>query len=357
MTRHRPNTRRPDQSARDLDLVFAVSGGSEDGLGHVMRCATIALEAQRRGLRIAFALRGDALARQALEQQLPGVSILSSPVFDIPMARTRWLILDTRDDIADVLRSARRAGTRTLVLDRVDHVENADWTVVPALHAPSLPHPRVRGGPRWCVVAPAFRALAVPPWPDGRQSLLISFGGADPLDLTTRVASALEEATDVLTAYRLSVDFVLGSAFRDRERIASALRLGGFRVHAPVTRRCMCALMARARVAVVGFGTTLSELAYMGVPALTLTHHEGDLPDAERLEALHISRSGGFGGAFDATRFAAGLREMLADDAWCRRASARGRALLGDGAGDARILDLLAGTRRRVTPALCQVSA
>lgn len=331
-----------------VDVRFVVSGGSEAGLGHVMRCATIAAEARARGLRVGFALRGDDAAACALARELPGVDLV--PWSDPPSALrdARAIVLDTRDPIAGEIALARSAGVRSLVLDRTDHLDDADWTVLPVLHAPRIAHPHARQGGRWCVLAPAFRGLGVPPYPDGRDGVLVTLGGADPLDLTSRVAAELREALDDADApARLRVDFVIGPAFAARERMEQALRAQGWRVHAPLSRRAMCALMSRARFAIVGFGTTLSELAFMGVPALTLTHHESDLPDAARLEALGIARCGGFGGRFDASRFHAALRTSLFDDGWCRRASGRARALLGDGAGAGRIVDLLFAPRRR----------
>ncbi len=357
MSNTRSGGTRTRASGRRFDLLFAVSGGSADGLGHVMRCATIALEAQRRGLQVGFHLRGDDGALRVLEEQLPGVAIERVRSLDGAPVNAQWLILDTRDEIANALRQARRAGVHRLVLDRADHVDEADWTVLPALHAPAMAHPRVRGGPRWCVIAPAFRALAVPPWPDGRESVLVSFGGADPLDLTSRVAESLNDALAHPDTRGLSVDVVLGSSFRDRERLESRLRLAGFRVHAPLTRRCMCSLMARARIAIAGFGTTLAELAFMGVPAVTITHHEDDLPHAARLEALGVARCAGFGGRFDAPRFTDLLRTTLHDRSWCARASTHARTLLADGRGDGRILDLLSRSSRRRTPAPAQASA
>lgn len=350
MSTRRSQPRAAEPAAR-LDVRFVVSGGSEIGLGHVMRCATIATEARARGLRVGFALRGDERAACALAHDLPGIELADWHDAAAVVRDTRALVFDTRDAIGDELALARATGVRSLVLDRTDHFDAADWSVLPVLHAPRIVHPRVRQGGRWCVLSPAFRGLGVPPYPGERDGVLVTLGGADPLDLTSRIAAELREILcEPAAPASLRADFVIGAAFAERPRLEQELRAQGWRVHAPLSRRAMCALMSRARFALVGFGTTLCELAFMGVPALTLTHHESDLPDAARLEALGIARSAGFGGAFDPARFRDALRSSLFDSDWCRRASTRGRTLLGDGAGAGRIVDLLVAPQRRCTP-------
>lgn len=325
------------------DLQFVVSGGSREGLGHLMRCAALAWEAHARGLRIGFALRGDARAREVLAAELPWAPVHAWRGPEDVAEGGRWVVFDTREEIGAELRAAAHAGSATLVLDDLRWLEQADRTVLPVAHGPGLRHPRLAQGAQFCVIPQVFRGLAVPAYPGLRDRALLSFGGADPLGLTRRAAEALAEALEesALPIAPVHVDVVLGPAFRQARSLAQRLGARGFRVHRALSRRCMCALMGRARFALCGFGTTVYELAYMGVPMLTLTHHAGDAADAARLEAAGIGASAGFGGGFEAAAFRADLARSVLDPDWCEAASTRGRRLLAGGAGAARILDLL----------------
>ncbi len=322
------------------DLVLALSGGAGLGLGHVMRGAAIAEAAQGRGLAVRVALWGDACAAEALRAELPGVAqapwrsardLLGAP----------WVAFDTRREIALDLAAVRRAGGRSLVLDRLGYEDAADLSVLPALHAPPREHPRVLQGAPWLVLSSALRALAGPvPEPPGRR-LLVSLGGADPLGLTGLLAAPLSRGLARWPGPPPEVHAVLGPGFRQRARLGARLARAGWRVHEAPSRRELLALARGSLGAVLGFGTSVYDLAFLGVPMLYLTHHAADREDAERLAGLGIGALAGEGPTFDAQRFEAALAGTLGHPGWRERAARRGRVLLGDGRGADRILDAL----------------
>lgn len=321
------------------DLRFVVSGGPAEGLGHAMRAAALAAEALGRGLRVAFAVHGDA-ARSAIARELPGTAAEPWTGAAPPTPVARWSVFDTTRPLAPALDAVRKQGGRALVLDRVDQLEACDLSILPVAHAAPRTHPRLLQGPGYCVVAPPFRERPVPAHPGERDLLLVTLGGADPLNRTPDVCAGIERAG--LLGDGLAGHCVAGPAFPAAPGLADALAEHGWTVHRGLPRTDMRELMARALGAVAGFGTTLYELAYMGVPSVFLTHHARDVDDAARLEALGIGASAGFGGAFEATAFRGLLARTLGDAAWRTRASAAARAQLGDGGGAGRILDALA---------------
>jgi spore coat polysaccharide biosynthesis predicted glycosyltransferase SpsG len=321
------------------DLRCVVSGGPAEGLGHAMRAAALAAEARRRGLGVAFAVAGDA-ARAAVARELPGVPIEAWTGAAPPAPVARWSVFDTTQPLAAALDAVRKQRGRTLVLDRVDQLEACDLCVLPVAHAAPLSHPRLLQGAEYCVLAPLFRAAPVPDHPGTRDLLLVTLGGADPRGLTPAVCAAAERAG--LLAGGLSGHCVVGPAFTGAPGLAQALCERGWSVHSGVSREAMRELMARAQGAVAGFGTTLYELAWMGVPCVFLTHHARDVADAARLEARGFGASAGFGGELEAGPLCALLARTLGDAAWRARASAAGRARLGDGDGAGRILEAMA---------------
>ncbi|HVP29116.1 MAG TPA: hypothetical protein VMW35_08135 [Myxococcota bacterium] len=322
-----------------VDLLLAAEGGSEHGLGHVMRCAALASDARARGLRVGIALRGDEGARAALaaESLTSLVRPWSSPL--VTRGAAGAVIFDARGEIAPAVREAVSAGARTLVLDRLDLRDVADWTVLPVAHAAPCPHPRVRQGAAWCVIAPEVRGLRRAPLERRQQRALVTLGGADPRRLTERLAPLV--ASRLGEAGAASTDVVVGAAFADGPALARWLGRRGFVVHVAPSRRSLAALAARSTFAVCGFGTTVYELAFLGVPCVYVAHRSADVADARRLEAVGI---GGFGGVAEALDEAV-LGEALAagplDPDWRRARAAQGRALLDDGAGGSRILDLV----------------
>ncbi len=332
-------------AAPAYDLRFVTSGGAAEGIGHLARCAEIAREARARGLRVELAVRGDTSVRSVLGD-LPVVDWTAPSRL---AADTRWLAFDTKQPIDSELRRARRAGTRSLVLDRLDHLERADWTVIPALHAPPLQHPRLSAGASWVPLPPPLRRPQLPPYPGTRDALVVSLGGSDPRSLTAPVCRAVDEALDRTPPPEgwPTRHVLLGPAIADRDALAAQLLGRGWTVHPRLEPQALGALLARSRGAVVAFGTTILQLAHLGVPTVYVTHRAEDVPDAVRLEAIGVGRLGADGGFFARDELVGALRKSLFDAEWCLRASSRGRALAGDGRGAARLVDRLFPESRR----------
>jgi spore coat polysaccharide biosynthesis predicted glycosyltransferase SpsG len=252
-----------------------------------------------------------------------------------------WVAFDTRDDCREALATLAASGRRSLVLDRDDLVNEATWTVLPVLHAAPCRHPRVRGGGPFCIVPAAVRRTDPAPETE-RDLLLMSFGGADPLGLTERLAAPLAQAIGGWRGGpRPALHAVVGPSFAEPERACQRLLEAGFHVHRALPRADFAALLRRAAGALVGFGTTLQELAWLGVPFVSLTHHREDVVHARRLEGLGVGAAGGFGAAFDAQELSALLTRSLFDPDFRRSTAMRARELLGDGRGATRILSLL----------------
>lgn len=325
-------------------LWCVASGGREVGLGHLLRTAELAREARARDVEVELAVRGDESAERVLARELPGVRRRPWRGPDDLADAPAWVSFDTRDDCRAELAALAAAGRRSLVIDRDDLVDEATLTVLPVLHASGSEHPRVRSGASWCMVPETVRSRATQHETE-RDRLVVTFGGADPLDLTGRLAAPLAEA---LGAWRggppPALHAVIGPSFAAPEHAAARAETAGFVVHCAPSRPELAALLCRAAAAVVGFGTTIQELAFLGVPFLSVTHHEPDVVHARRLEALGVGATAGYGGSLEADTLPAMLERSLFDPAFRRASADRGRELLGDGRGAARILALLAET-------------
>jgi len=362
------------------DIDFIVAGGARYGMGHVMRSGALAAAAARRGWRVRVFLAGDRAAQAAWRESCPESiqaawsawrAHASSPltVFDHPFAKSRWID------------ACRRERTRAIVLDDPRAIGRARLTINPGLHhaepvdgaraggGPGLdpgiardddPETRVLRGPRYAILSAAHRATAHRPLRE-RGTLLLSLGGADPHAVTPRLAPILADALARRPADALAraggdrgaaIDtrrVVLGPAFQDPDgAIARALAAGGWQVDRALAPAAMAARMAEARLAVMGFGTSLCELAWHGTPHLSVTHHAADGEEARRLEARGIGLWLGYAGDLDARRVAARFTRALADVDWQVESARRAHAAIEGGAGSERILDRLEAIAREI---------
>lgn len=334
------------ETTTPVALRCFVSAGSRHGLGHAIRTLEIAREALGRGWTVVLALRGDDGAWALVRERLPGVVLEEWTGADDAARPARHQLYDTREPIAAELRRGRAIGAHRVVLDRADHLDDADLTVLPHLHGRVRPHPRLLHGGRWCVIPAPLRAHARSTEPASRRGVLVTLGGADPHDLTGAVCEPLAKAIAAAHEDPGPVHVLLGRCFGDRPALVRHLDGLGFRVHSDLDHPTLGVLMQRSVFAVCGFGTTVYELAWLGTPALYLAHHAADIDDAETLAQVGV---GGFGGAapvVDAGALARRLAETVLDPAWRARRAARGRALLGDGRGARRLVEAMWAARR-----------
>lgn len=324
-----------------MRIRFLVSGGARLGLGHVMRTAVLAAEAGRQGHGVTMVVRGDAAAHAALAAELPGTPIESwrNPKDAVSVGGP--ILIDSPEDIGAELSTARQRGVRSVVMDRTDHLDHADATVLPVLHGPTISHPRLFQGAAFVAIAPIVRAAHVPAYPAGRTIALVTAGGADPVGLTTPLAEAVLAALG--NQDELSVHVVVGPAFADSDALVRRLTDISVHVHRALPRARLAELMAHARFALTGFGTTVYDLAILGTPVVYWTHRSVDLESAQRLESRGLGACGGDGTAIRRDEIATVLTRTVLRESWCADASARGRALVAPADGASAVVRLLAG--------------
>jgi UDP-2,4-diacetamido-2,4,6-trideoxy-beta-L-altropyranose hydrolase len=198
------------------------------------------------------------------------------------------------------------------------------------------PHSRVLVGPRYVLLRREFLEFSKYKRrnPSRGRRLLVTLGGSDPDNVTERLVRALSTATSA------DITVVVGAANPRRERLESlAIAAGGhIRVRADV--RSMAALMARSDVAISGGGSTVYELAFMGLPSVVGATTGGEERVLEGLASHGVFRRvGRFSGVKTEDVVQLAL-DLLGDSRERTAMSALGRTLI-DGRGCDRVLDAM----------------
>jgi len=187
-------------------------------------------------------------------------------------------------------------------------------------------------GPEYAILQPEYAELH----PRVRlregkvRRILISFGGADPQNLTTKAVSAFLR----LQRPDVRVDVVAprsGPQFEALRDMAEA----SDNVHLHADQPTLAYLMAKADLAIGACGTTSWERCCLGLPALVVTLAENQVPIAEELQRRGAVRWLGSADDVDESTLGKALAEVL--DAPLPRAwSSRCHGMV-DGKGVSRI--------------------
>jgi UDP-2,4-diacetamido-2,4,6-trideoxy-beta-L-altropyranose hydrolase len=346
----------PDQPA----ILIRADAGPRHGFGHVMRCLALAQAAADAGCSVAWAIAEcpeGARARLATEGIVP-IAIEALPgspedaVATVAAARhaqASSIILDGyhfTPDYQDLLTSAN---ARVLYLD-----DNGIFPRYPAQlilnqnpYAATKLYPGKADedlllGPPYLLLRREFRQTHArhedDVVPSDSRRIIVTFGGCDGAGWTDRAISALS----TVTAHRLHITVVIGAGNARREAIAKAAAASPHHVSLVANPPDMATLMRHADLVVSAAGTTVWELATLGMPAVILPVADNQLRIAETMDALGVVQSLGWHEQATEADLAAAVGALLDDEPRRKAMATAGRHLV-DGQGADRVIRALRG--------------
>jgi len=281
-------------------VLIRADAGFRMGMGHVARCRAIAEALIEEGAEVvfvsvdppvaavsSFAARGCRF--RASVGPAGSFADLERTLVVAEETGARIILLDGYH-FDEVFRAGlRRSGAFLATLDDLGDgcALHADLVVNPAPRAVDRPYDRIAPGAR-LLLGPAFaplrrefrEALRLPsPSLVERRSVLVSFGGSDPLGLT----SPTTEAALAVMPDDVSFLVLVGGGANDAERTAAELSAMSSRVEVRVDARDVARLMTRAGLAISAAGGTVGELAAMAVPAVLVVVADNQEPASRSL--------------------------------------------------------------------------
>ena len=342
---------------------FRADGSAKTGAGHLMRCLTVARELQKlteHPEQICFLCADEASAELLRSKRMP-VKVLGTdpenmegelPTLERLSGDTKQVFLVDSYRVTDAyLRGLRRFGRVFLLDDMQRHAYPVDGVINYNLFASAQKYrelygdavPQYLGAPyvpvrqQFCDASGSYTVA------EQVTDLLITTGGGDKDNIAGEILRQLAECD--LAGCPVRYHLVVGRFNPNREKLEQYAS-----VHENVRLHCdvqdMAALMARCQLAVTAGGTTIYELAVLGVPFVCFSYAENQEALTEWLGAQRIA---GYAGAW---HLDAG-KTLDRIGAWCRNAQKdlglrkqcyeRERGLI-DGLGAARIAQILITT-------------
>jgi UDP-2,4-diacetamido-2,4,6-trideoxy-beta-L-altropyranose hydrolase len=338
-------------------LLFRADAGANLGTGHVMRCLALTQAWHDAG---GQAMLASAASLGGLERRLAAEGLLierlsADPGSDedarltIELAKrfqARQVVIDGYQFSSRYQKLVKTAGLWSLVIDDYGHAEHywADAVLNQNLHAREglyrhrEPGVRLLLGPQYALLRREFGK-----WRSWRRShpplarrVLVTLGGADPANATQKVIAALSR----LQGEGLEAVVVVGTNNPHLPALRAALPADSSTLRLLTDVKDMAELMAWADVVVCAGGSTCWELAYMGLPALTLVLAENQVDVAAGLAVHGVAQNLGWHTTLSEATLADALSELMRNGPARRTMSARGREL-ADGEGGPRVVKTL----------------
>jgi UDP-2,4-diacetamido-2,4,6-trideoxy-beta-L-altropyranose hydrolase len=344
-------------------LVIRADASPSIGTGHIMRMIALGQAWQHQGREVVFlcAELTPAIKRRLESEGFPVLMVEAAPGSTEDMQQTRRLIsqsaepdgqrvpviLDGYQFGSEYQAGLQKSGVTMVVVDdygyadryHADYVLNQNLSARECLYKNRDPGSRLLLGPRYAMLRREF--LAYRGWtrevPPLATRILVTMGGADPENVTLKVARGL-------LGFDVHVKVVVGGSNPNLGEISKVLRnITSARAEIEVITDTtkMPELMAWADMAVSAGGSTTWELAFMGLPTLvvTLAKNQEEISRTIHENGLGISLGWHHEDGFRSLH--AQLETMINGAAIRRRIASTGREMV-DGDGACRVLAAIA---------------
>jgi UDP-2,4-diacetamido-2,4,6-trideoxy-beta-L-altropyranose hydrolase len=323
------------------------------GLGHFVRCASLAAVLTGRGADVRLLLPEDSAPRAVDQARAAGWEVTVGPwlpgeIPGVPGARPVVIVDSYRVSGAWLtdLRSRLAAGGGVLMVvdDLADRHFDADLVLNQNVGAERLPYPgagRLLAGPGYALLRPEFAAhraqamAALDRLPDSPRSVLVLFGGTDATGMAAIGARAAALAFPGATVRAVLPPAAPRSAPEGSGRITL---LG----HVDAIHEEMLA----ADLVLSAGGTTLWELCCLARPTAVIAVAANQVPTYDEMSAGGYILPAGREPVRDAAVLAATLRHLVARPGTLASV-ARQASRLTDGLGGERVADALAAAAER----------
>jgi UDP-2,4-diacetamido-2,4,6-trideoxy-beta-L-altropyranose hydrolase len=348
------------------NLIIRADAGSEIGTGHVMRCLALGQAWQDRGGTVTFITASDShgLAERVRAEGMDWAVISAKPGSDNDARLTGrhakktgagWVVVDGYHFSDHYLAIIRCAGLKILAIDdkgyktlfHADIILNQNVYASCEIYQNQEPAPTLLLGTKYALIRREFfrKGRVERQEPDIAKKILVTLGGSDPDNATQKVIEAIR---DITVTEGLKAVIVTGyNNPHFNALVEAAGGSPGIQLIRPTAD--MPGLMAWADMAVIAAGSTAWEMAFIGMPFITLVIADNQLPVAEGLEKLGATVNMGWSLAVTPGSLGSMIRTVMQSRGLRQALSGRVRELV-DGEGAARVIMHLCNEKIRVRP-------
>lgn len=258
-------------------IIIHPKSSSKIGMGHVYR-----------GLTIASRLISDhEILFVFQKEQNIGIELVKSEGYEvktysesaIPIVKefkADVIINDLLNTSKEYMLELRKLNCRIVNFeDQGEGAELAD-AVINALYPGDVPRRNFYTGQKFYCIREDFLDVEKKEVGESVQEILLTFGGADPQNLTLRT---LRELVLIQNKYKFDIRVILGPAYQKHDELYAFIKdqglVRGVFVHEVVTE--MAQYMSKADIIFTSAGRTMYEIATIGTPAIVIAQNYREL--------------------------------------------------------------------------------
>jgi UDP-2,4-diacetamido-2,4,6-trideoxy-beta-L-altropyranose hydrolase len=332
-------------------LIIRADASSQMGTGHVMRCLALAEPWLAAGSEVILAaqLMPEALGQRALKAGVKPYSVCGAAGGIEDAQETAalaaehpgaWLVVDGYQFGEGYFGVLKQAGVKVLQVDdfggltryEADFVLNQNLGVTADWYPQKAEKTRLLLGTRYVQLRGEFlkqdKDIGTG-WETPNQ-ILVTLGGSDPENVTAKVIEALQSVRSI------NATVVIGGSNPHWDELLSHVQQSASNIHLVRNAGNMPELMVRTDLAIAAGGTTAWEMAFSGLPMMTIVLAENQKSNGEQLEAAGLAVNLGWHADLTPESLAEQVQALIKDWSKLDEMAAKARKLV-DGLGSMRV--------------------
>tara|TARA_R110002049_G_scaffold69711_3_gene180522 strand:+ start:2887 stop:4524 length:1638 start_codon:yes stop_codon:yes gene_type:complete len=250
-------------------IIFTVIGYAEVGLGHAFRAVMLAHELVNYDLVFICEKKND-LAIKYIQSNNYEVSVCENgSLTEAVLEQTPDIVInDILDTEETYITALKASGIIVVNFEDLGSGHLCAHLVVNALYPDAVASKHVLTGEKYFCVRDEFLYIEKKIRSQHVNKVLLTFGGVDEGDLTTRVLSSISAAC---IENEIEVIVVLGPGFQNSQSLDQCLQtMNGLKINVYHHTKRISDLMREADIAITSGGRTVLELASLEVPTIVI---------------------------------------------------------------------------------------
>ncbi|MEH6710861.1 UDP-2,4-diacetamido-2,4,6-trideoxy-beta-L-altropyranose hydrolase [Paraglaciecola polaris] len=284
--------------AKPQCIIFRVDAGADIGLGHLMRCLSLAQGLVTRGVRVFFAVGRNSVAHCQSRSDWVGEIhlVVSTSLYDeyqelqqlCVKEKADWLILDGYQFDFNYRKSLNLNACKLAMLDDGQlikaHIEDSQLAMIVnwASGAEALTYRKLAPNAQCCtgasyrVLRQEFYQVKTLPF-DKRNRLIITFGGSDPSQLTLPLLKHFDDSF-----IRLPITIITGSGYQHLDALSDLIKQSPLSVEHFHDCQHVASVFQQARLVVSAAGASQFELLHCAAPSILVVTADNQLFASEQ---------------------------------------------------------------------------
>lgn len=253
-------------------IVFVVTGHAAVGLGHVYRALILAHEITDHRVIFLCTKESELAVKGIAEKDYMTVLQSGALLEDVLKMEPDLVVNDILDTDYEYVAGLKERGIKVVNFEDSGPGADAADLVVSALYYQNDELPdKYLYGPQYFCLRDEFIDIKKRQFHNVAKSLLITFGGTDPGNLTLQV---LHSVQDICEQKSIKIFVVTGPGYLQKEQLLTYLQNMSYRnIEYIYKTGIMSSIMQQADIAISSAGRTVYELAHMRVPAVIMSQH------------------------------------------------------------------------------------